>query len=287
MTEIKQRHASGTAEADDLDKAPTGSAYHAAAQMKRSKQFEEKKRMEELERLKAMKQEADAMYRNKKQNDGQDEEEDDKSSEEEDSDDDDDWLNDDSELEAIRQRRMNQIRAKQTQLAHHRSLGHGEVRTISQDQFLPECTGDSEWIAVHFFHKEFERCKIMDHHLNLIAPLHLECKFLRIDAEMSPFFVNKLNIRTLPTLMVFQEGKAKDKLMGFQDLAVDPNEPDKWHTGRLQQWLASTGAIKYRIPTEEVKEEMRRMGITHKSTVWSGTRGSGFRSKGYDSDDEE
>jgi len=286
MGEIKQRHANGNADVDDADKAPTGSAYHAAAQMKRIKKEEEQLRMKEVERLKAMKSEADAVYRNKNENGApEDNDEDAESESEEDSDD--EWFNDDSELEAIRQRRINQMRAKQTEIAHHKSLGHGEVRTISQDQFLPECTGTSEWIAVHFFHKEFERCKVMDHHLKIVASQHLECKFLRIDAEQSPFFVQKLNIRTLPTLMVFQDGKAKDKLMGFQDLAVDPSEPDKWHTGRLQQWLSGTGAIKYKIPTEEIKEEMRRMGINPKGTVWSGTRGSGFRSQAYDSDDEE
>jgi hypothetical protein len=291
MSEIKQRHSNGTSQADDADKAPTGSAYHAAAQMKKSKENEAKSRAEEVQRLKAMKSEADAIYRNQKGQGGPEDHDDEGSKDdgEEDSEDEyDQWLNDDTELEAIRQRRMQQMRAQQTKVAHHKSLGHGEVRTIAQDEFLPECTGGSEWIAVHFYHKEFERCKILDHHLKAIAPFHLECKFLRIDAEMSPFFVDKLNIKTLPTLMVFREGKAVDKLMGFQDLAIDASDPDKWHTGRLQQWLAGTGAIKYTIPTEEIKEEMRRMGITPKGTVWSGTRGSGFRSGAYDdSDDEE
>ena len=40
MSEIKQRHSNGTSQADDADKAPTGSAYHAAAQMKKSKENE-------------------------------------------------------------------------------------------------------------------------------------------------------------------------------------------------------------------------------------------------------
>ena len=280
MADLKERHANGTNEVDDPDRAPTGPAYHAAAKMKNAKAAEERRRLEENKRLLAMKENAKTMFKDKN-------EEDDIHSEEEDSDDEyDDLLNDDAELDAIRQRRINEMRAMQMKAAEQKALGHGELRTITQDEFLPECTGDSEWVAIHFFHKEFERCKIMDHHLKIIAPMHLSCKFLRIDAEKTPFFVHKLQVKTLPTLMVFQDGKAVDKLMGFQGLAIDPNEPDKWHTGRLQEWLAETGAIKYKKPTEELREEMRRMGIRPKSTVWAGTRGTGFSSKAYDSDDE-
>merc|ERR1719354_97209 len=237
--------------------------------------------MDETERLKALKDQAKIVFKEKNNDEKEEESEDD-------SDDDeyDDLLDDDAELEAIRARRIHQMKQMQAETAKHKALGHGEVRTISQDQFLPECTGDSEWVAVHFYHKEFERCKIMDHHLKIVAPAHLECKFLRMDAEMAPFFVSKLNIKTLPTLIVFREGKAVDKLMGFQELVVDPTEPDKWHTGRLQQWLSHTGAIKYTIPTEEIKEEMRKMGIRPKGTVWSGSKGGGYRSTAYDSDEE-
>ncbi len=281
LEEMKERGS----QPDDPDRAPTGSAYHAAAKMKRAQAAEEKRREQETQRLKAMKEEAKHVFADK--TNGADGNVDNEESEDDDSDDEyDDLLNDDTELEAIRQRRIQEMRSAQMKVAEHRALGHGELRTIVQDEFLPECTGSSEWVAVHFFHKEFERCKIMDHHLKIIAPQHLSCKFLRMDAEKAPFFVHKLQVKTLPTLIVFQEGKAIDRLMGFEGLAIDSSEPDKWHTGRLQQWLASTGAIKYTMPTEELKEEMRQMGIKPKGTVWSGTSRNGFRSTRYDSDDE-
>jgi thiol-disulfide isomerase/thioredoxin len=300
LGEMKDRHASGTNELDDPDRAPTGAAYHAAAQAqkeKRQAQANEQNRLQETQRLIQMKQQALSVFGDKNSsNPNADEHNSDNGDGDgngNDSDNDssdgeyDDLLNEtDDALEAIRQKRLFQMKMQQTQMAEHRSLGHGEVRTINQDEFLPECTGKSEWVAVHFYHDEFERCKIMDHHLKLVARLHLNCKFLRVDAAKAPFFVDKLQIQTLPTLIVFQEGKPVGRLMGFEGLAKDLNEPDKWHTGRLQQWLAGTGAIKYKIPTEEVREEMERMGIRPKGTVWTGTRGSGFRSTVYDSDDE-
>eukprot|EP00957_Ditylum_brightwellii_P078270 5951083-Ditylum_brightwellii.AAC.1 len=96
--------------------------------------------------------------------------------------------------------------------------GHEQYRTIMQDEFLPESTG-SEYVAVHFFHNEYERCKIMDHHLKIIAPRHTTC--------------NKLCIKMLLSLLVFCDGKMVDRLTGFEGRVIDPKDPDKWHTGRL------------------------------------------------------
>ena len=253
----------------------------ANAQMQKERMAEERIRMDETERLKALKDQAKIVFKEKNNDEKEEDSEDD-------SDDDeyDDLLDDDAELEAIRARRIHQMKQMQAETAKHKALGHGEVRTISQDDFLPECTGESEWVAVHFFHNEFKRCEIMDHHLKIIAPMHLGCKFLRLDVEKSPFFVSKLQIKTLPTLIVFREGKAIDRLTGFEGFALDASEPDKWHTGKLRQWIASTGAIKYKVPDEEIREEMRRMGIRPKGTIWSGTAARGFQGDAYDSDDE-
>jgi len=288
MEELKQKHAVGTNEIDDPDRAPTGAAYREAnriqAERSRAQQSQvaqaERRRAEEAERVKGLREQVRRQMLDKeneengKANDGGSGDGDSSGGDEYDHllDDDDDEA---AEIEALRARRMAEIRAAQMRQAEHRALGHGELRTITQDDFLPECTGGSEWVAVHFFHGEFERCKIMDHHLKLVAPMHLSCKFLRIDAEKAPFFVAKLQIRTLPALLVFQNGKAVDRLTGFDKLAIHPKEPDRWHTGRLREWLASTGAIEYTPPTDELREEMKRMGITPRGAVWSGARGVG------------
>ena len=285
MAEIKERHAKGTNELDDPDRAPTGSAYKLHAQMKRDKMTEERRRVQENAQLKVMKEDAKNVFQKTDDDDNEDNYE--NKEEDEDSDDEyDDLLNDDTELEAIRERRIREMREMQMKRAEQKSLGHGEVRLITQDEFLPECTGKSEFVAVHFFHKEFQRCQIMDHHLKLIAPKHLSCKVLKMDVEKAPFFTRKLQIKTLPTLIIFREGKTVDQLTGFEGLAIHQNEPDKWHTGRLEAWISSTGAIEYKMPTEELKEEMRRMGINPRGTVWSGVSRSGYQSNIYDSDDE-
>lgn len=155
-----------------------------------------------------------------------------------------DGLDDDPALNALRLRRLNEIKQEAERKAQNLSKGHGQYRTIYQDNFLTECCS-SDYVAVHFYHNDFERCKIMDHHLGIIAPSYLNCKFIRIDAEKSPFFVDKLKIRTLPTLIMFKDGKTVDRMTGFDGLVIDKKDPDKWHTGRLVQWLSGTGAVEY------------------------------------------
>uniref|UniRef100_A0A7S4DD81 Thioredoxin domain-containing protein n=1 Tax=Heterosigma akashiwo TaxID=2829 RepID=A0A7S4DD81_HETAK len=119
-------------------------------------------------------------------------------------------------------------------------------RDIVQDEFLPEVTG-SKNVIVHFYHKNFEKCKIMDKHLALLAPHHIEAKFLKIDAEKAPFFVAKLQIPVLPTVVLFVDGVACGRVVGFEGL-TDEDAPsrDEWETYRLAEKLAEGGVIEYR-----------------------------------------
>lgn len=276
MEDLKERHRTGTNETDDVDRAPTGEAYRAlhrhqrqqaklvaaahedaAARDRRENNQQAWHVKEQMRRMKFQ----DSEKENADNHDGNSSESDDEF---------DHLLDDeDDELTAIRQARIAQLAAGAKQRAEHISLGHGSLRTIVQDEFLRECTGSSKFVCVHFFHDDFERCKIMDFHLNIVAREHLEAKFLRIDAAKTPFFVAKLRIKTLPALCVFEDGKEVGRLPGFEGLATDPQKPDEWHTGRLEEWISSTGAIEYERPREEIAEEIKRMGIVMRGAVYS------------------
>mmetsp|Transcript_2076 Transcript_2076/g.5526 ORF Transcript_2076/g.5526 Transcript_2076/m.5526 type:complete len:348 (-) Transcript_2076:326-1369(-) len=182
------------------------------------------------------------------------------------SDDDDefDYLLDDDDdaavLQAIRQKRLRELQTAHQTVERHKGNGHGELRTISQDEFLAECTS-SKHVVVHFFHSEFRTCEVMDHKLKRIAshPRHLSCKFVRIDAEKAPFFVVRLKIQTLPTVIVFENGQSVERLVGFEGLvpaesvSVTNNSVvvDDFPIGRLGYWLESTGAIEYDGPDSD------------------------------------
>ncbi|GMI59035.1 hypothetical protein ScalyP_jg1155 [Parmales sp. scaly parma] len=280
MGEIKARHANGTAQADDPDHAPTGDAYkkHQMGMAKKTRDAKQKATQQRQMEVQHIQAERENMKHQQNQND------DDYNSDSGDESDEYDelleGLDHDPEISAIRNSRMQMMKAKQMEAAENKAKGHGSLRLITQDEFLTEVT-TSTWVAVHFYHKDFERCKIMDHHLEMIAPMHIECKFVKIDAEKCPFFIQKLQVQTLPTLMVFKDGVTEDKLTGFQGLSNDPSDPDVWHTGKLQQWLAMAGCIKYAMPTDEMKDEMKRLGIVERGAIWSENRAT------CDSDDDD
>ncbi|VFR02458.1 unnamed protein product [Cuscuta campestris] len=80
----------------------------------------------------------------------------------------------------------------------------------------------------------------MDKHLKLLAPKHFDTKFLKLDAENAPFFVTKLGIKTLPCVILFRNGIALDRLVGFQELGGK----DDFSTKTLESFLLKKGMIK-------------------------------------------
>ena len=311
VRDLQDKHARGVAEKDHPDRAPTGEPYkqarREAAQREATLLHQQRKVQQQQEMQKAQlqqryeqkkREEEEDDYDNDDGIDGEDMHEvganpqiknGDNDGDDDDDDDDDDWLLDDMDdaavLATLRARRLAELQAAAQEKASTEGKGHGQYRLIVQDEFLPEaCQSSSEWVVVHFFHPEFQRCKIMDHHLEQIAQHHLTAKFLKIDANKTPFFVAKLKVQVLPTVLVFQNGKSVARLIGFEGIS----DKDDFETSRLQTWLAKTGAIKYEPPSAEIAEEMRRLGIQVPTTsskpqsMWRGVT-----EREYNDSDEE
>lgn len=176
---------------------------------------------------------------------------------------DDDLLND-PELDKIRMKRLGQIAAASQLRQEQLAKGHGQYREIVQDDFLKEVTG-SDYALCHFYHNDFERCKVIDHHLQILAPQHLECRFIKIDAEKTPFFVDKLKIQVLPTIICFEDGIAKneDRIIGFEGLTdgLEAGKESEFKTHVLEQKLAEIGVlIMPEKENEDVEHEQRLKG---------------------------
>ncbi|DAZ92637.1 TPA: hypothetical protein N0F65_003450 [Lagenidium giganteum] len=138
-----------------------------------------------------------------------------------------DELENDPELERLREARMRQLKQAYQEKQQLLSKGHGEYREIGQDEFLKEVTS-SPLVLVHFYHRDFERCKIMDMHMDRLARRHIECKFLKINAEKAPFFVEKLVVRVLPTVICFKDGIAfPERVLGFEGLTAATDEEEE------------------------------------------------------------
>lgn len=127
------------------------------------------------------------------------------------------YLKDDPELERLRLARVKAMKAMQEDRIKKKALGFGEYLEIVEPEFLKEVTS-LKHVVCHFFHDEFARCKVTDQKLQLICRVFPQIKFIKLNAQKAPFMVQKLNIRTLPTIVSFVDGIAKDRIIGFEGL---------------------------------------------------------------------
>jgi thiol-disulfide isomerase/thioredoxin len=134
----------------------------------------------------------------------------------------------DSEEERIMQRELERMKAdanKKKELAAQKAKEkYGQYREIIETEFLDVMLKNKR-VVCHFYHNDFERCKIMDNHLIKIANQHPETLFVKINAEKTPFFTAKLNVRVLPTVICFVDGKAITRFIGFQDFGMRDDFP--------------------------------------------------------------
>ena len=153
---------------------------------------------------------------------------------------------------------------------------HGSLNEIDEKEFLPEVT-TTKHVVAHFYHQEFERCRIMDKHLAVMAKKYFETKFVKISAPDAPFFVTKLQVKVLPCLIYFRDGVAFDRLVGFEELGGKDDYP----TAKLEHTLLDAGVVapieKNDSDSEDEMEEMRREATSRK-------KHSGRNEKGTDNE---
>ncbi|KAE8214469.1 hypothetical protein CF327_g2107 [Tilletia walkeri] len=146
------------------------------------------------------------------------------------------------DLAGFRERRMDQLKQDLATMKEMRETNHGKYTEFTDEKELLQTTVKERFVVVHFFAPEFERCKIMDKHLADIAPHHFRTLFVRAHVHNTPFLVNKLKIKVLPCVVLFVDGIAKDRIIGFEDLGNTDN-----FTSAMLEWrLSHAGVISTR-----------------------------------------
>lgn len=142
---------------------------------------------------------------------------------------------DEDDFEVLRQKRMDALKKSQQQKQEWMSQGHGKYSEVADEKEFFDACKKSKKVVCHFYRDSTFRCKIVDKHLEILAPKHLETKFIKIDAEKCKFLVDRLRIVVLPTICMAIEGKTQDYIVGFDDLGGKdefPTEMLEWRLGR-------------------------------------------------------
>ncbi|KAJ2452249.1 hypothetical protein EV183_003038, partial [Coemansia sp. RSA 2336] len=143
-------------------------------------------------------------------------------------------LENDPELEIMREARLNQLKKEMDYMRDLRSQGHGEYSELNEEEAMVKLIASSAKGVVHFKHPQFARCKILDKHLEVLARYHFETRFASISVEKCPFLTQKFQVRVLPCVLLIQNGSVIDRIVGFEELG----NKDSFTTEALEKRLA-------------------------------------------------
>lgn len=183
-----------------------------------------------------------------------------------------DDLMDDPELEKLHEARLAALKEEAEKRAEMARKGHGALTEITEGDFLETVTR-TERVVCHFFHRDFERCKIMDKHLAVLARQYMHTRFVKLSAPDAPFFTVKLNVKMLPCVLIFNNGVAVDRIVGFEGF----KGKDNFDTKELEEVLLNCDAMEPIVASADPDAEA--------DSIRSSIRRAGDRQR--DADDED
>lgn len=218
-------------------------------------------------------------------------------------------LDDDEALEALRIKRLEQMKKEQQNRIQWKAQGHGVYSELGQGQDTRDVARAffevgklSERLVIHFYRPTTPTCDIFHSHLEKLAPKHLETRFLRINVEAcdtgsttaaaaasrgsgtgASYLVEQLGVYVMPTLVVIRNRKVVHHIRGF----------DEWggtetiSTDSLAFVLGQHGGL---IPTDDENNPLERnvigRGIQQRGRT-TGASGVGIASRRRDAEDAE
>merc|ERR1712093_658682 len=145
------------------------------------------------------------------------------------------------DLASLRKKRLQQMQ-KDAQLKKELAkIGHGKYEEIADEKEFFATAKKSEWMVCHFYRPSTWRCEIVDKHMKLLAPKCFKTRFVKIDAEKSPFLTERLKVFMLPTLALVNKGQVVDYVVGFDDMGGEDDFP----TEALAARLSAAGVCEY------------------------------------------
>ncbi|RNA15895.1 thioredoxin domain-containing 9 [Brachionus plicatilis] len=148
---------------------------------------------------------------------------------------------DDDELDLIRKKRLESMKNSQKQKIEWQQNGHGSYSELADEREFFDACKKSQHVVCHFYRDSTFRCKIVDKHLEQLARQHIECKFIKINAEKVHFLIERLKVKIMPTIALIKENKPIDYIVGFTDLG----NTDDFDTEMLEWRIARAGIIEY------------------------------------------
>ncbi|XP_019876605.1 thioredoxin domain-containing protein 9 [Aethina tumida] len=145
------------------------------------------------------------------------------------------------DLEQIRKARVEEMKKLEGKKREWLLNGHGKYDQLGEEKLFFDVIKRSDNVVIHFFTHSSFRCEIVDKHLKILAPKHIEALFTKLDAEKCPFLAQKLKIKVIPSIILIQNGIMVDRIIGFTQLG----NRDDFTTEVLEWRIAQNNVINY------------------------------------------
>ncbi|KAG8745771.1 hypothetical protein FRC10_007032 [Ceratobasidium sp. 414] len=185
---------------------------------------------------------------------------------------------DEFDMSGLREKRLEELKAQIAQVRDMRENEHGRLVEITDEKEVIKTSAPMAiYTRLHFYHRDFRRCAIMDKHLEILASRHFKTRFIKVFVENVPWLVEKLDIKVLPCVICFIRGVSKDRIVGFEELGND----DGFKTATLELRLTQSGVIdKPDAPRQKITTPFGTTGTV-------GSSGSKIRGRNDDDSDED
>jgi len=183
------------------------------------------------------------------------------------------------DLDSLRAKRLKELKDKAKNKEEWLAKGHGVYSELDEEKKFFDEVKKSDKLIVHFYRDSNMACKIMDKHLSILSRTHLETKFLKINAEKSPFLSERLKIWMLPTLVLVKNGKTEHSIIGLDEMGGIEDFPTE-----LLEWKISTyGVLDYDGPPPEFdskgqKKNNFNFGLSKQKTIQTSSHNYGSES---------
>jgi hypothetical protein len=139
----------------------------------------------------------------------------------------------DDDIEAIRKRRIAEMRNKAENEALWRRRGHGALAHIEEKEFFQHCKETNRVIVYVTRPGTTRYAQDVQDHLARVAERHVETYFAVLNADKSPFLCEKFQLRVMPSVLLVKNHVVDKVLHGLEAFTVD----EKFSTAGIERRL--------------------------------------------------
>ena len=90
------------------------------------------------------------------------------------------------------------------------------VTKVNEQNFQTEVLSSAQTVLVDFYADWCGPCKMLSPVVDEISEELSDCKVVKLNVDEAPNLAARYNVMSIPTLMVFRQGKAVDRSVGVQ-----------------------------------------------------------------------